>query len=585
MKLFKRLFLPALLGLGVLLLILFLVPLDHYIPRLEERLSAVLQERVRVGHMRFSLASGPGLVIEDVAIGQGGQQAKFRTVEVGFGGMSLLRNRCLISSISVEHGHVSVSEYKQFYYWLGRDSTPLQASHCRVDTLFYKDIRLQGPDFTVPGLSGHVQVPNIDRMGKVWVEDDASRLSVVLQAMPDGTFTVSGGAEAWALPEFPKVRVEKLQLQGVLSERQMLLQHCSARLRGVDVSGHGSLVWSPAWRLEGEFEAEGRSLQEEAGDYSLKLGKLQAHGAVSAEGQSWKQLQRALAYTAEVRLQDGRLGYVDWHKDLLLDEAQMMVAGDMERLTVSDLEAKLYGGTAIGLGSLDMLNRQVNLGVAYSKIDMKGLVPVISQQVIMSGRMEGQTSLSMRFNGVDKFPANTRMFTLFHLRSGEVGKLKLMKAVNRSVKRQDADKLHYQDIAGVIAVDGNGFRLANLMAKADLYDVEGFVNVSPGQQLEGALDVSVKQTAQLVTMPLLVGGTLNEPSASLSGSSVTGAALGTALLGPGVGTALGMGVGGLLEKLLRRDPEVCVLTSFEDEAASQARGAGKPPAKPGPVRR
>ncbi len=50
-------------------------------------------------------------------------------------------------------------------------------------------------------------------------------------------------------------------------------------------------------------------------------------------------------------------------------------------------------------------------------------------------------------------------------------------------------------------------------------------------------------------MPLNVSGTLDSPMALPTGASVTGAALGTAVLGPGIGTSVGAKVGNWAEGL------------------------------------
>lgn len=68
-------------------------------------------------------------------------------------------------------------------------------------------------------------------------------------------------------------------------------------------------------------------------------------------------------------------------------------------------------------------------------------------------------------------------------------------------------------------------------------------------QLNGVLDVDVKGTVGLVSMPLVVAGTLEHPQVHVSRAALAGAAVGTAMLGPGLGTALGVKLGGFMNKL------------------------------------
>jgi hypothetical protein len=78
---------------------------------------------------------------------------------------------------------------------------------------------------------------------------------------------------------------------------------------------------------------------------------------------------------------------------------------------------------------------------------------------------------------------------------------------------------------------------------------EGRIDMTPALRLNGALDVDMKGTAGLMSMPLVVSGTLEQPQVRVSGAALAGAAVGTAVLGPGLGTALGVRLGGFMNKL------------------------------------
>jgi hypothetical protein len=53
----------------------------------------------------------------------------------------------------------------------------------------------------------------------------------------------------------------------------------------------------------------------------------------------------------------------------------------------------------------------------------------------------------------------------------------------------------------------------------------------------------------LVAVPLVVTGTVNQPLVYPSKAAIAGAALGTAVLGPGVGTSLGIKASKGLDKI------------------------------------
>ncbi len=66
---------------------------------------------------------------------------------------------------------------------------------------------------------------------------------------------------------------------------------------------------------------------------------------------------------------------------------------------------------------------------------------------------------------------------------------------------------------------------------------------------------ALKGTSALVSTPLALSGTVQNPSLYPSKAALAGAAAGTALLGPGLGTAAGMKAGRMAEKLFGGKPD------------------------------
>jgi hypothetical protein len=98
-------------------------------------------------------------------------------------------------------------------------------------------------------------------------------------------------------------------------------------------------------------------------------------------------------------------------------------------------------------------------------------------------------------------------------------------------------------------------RLTNLNVASGSLSASGNVTVSPKDELSGRVNANVK-AAHLAsaTVPLNVTGTLQSPFLYPTGAAVTGAAVGTAVLGP-AGTAVGAKVGQWAEGLLGKKEE------------------------------
>ena len=80
-------------------------------------------------------------------------------------------------------------------------------------------------------------------------------------------------------------------------------------------------------------------------------------------------------------------------------------------------------------------------------------------------------------------------------------------------------------------------------------EASGKMTIEKGRQIAGDLEVGLKSFASIAGIPLVISGTLDEPRLRPSTESVAGAAVGTAILGPGVGTAVGVKAGQAVRKL------------------------------------
>jgi len=59
----------------------------------------------------------------------------------------------------------------------------------------------------------------------------------------------------------------------------------------------------------------------------------------------------------------------------------------------------------------------------------------------------------------------------------------------------------------------------------------------------------LRKTASLISIPLVVAGTTETPHLRPTNAAVIGGAVGTGILGPGLGTAIGIKVGKILNQI------------------------------------
>ena len=114
----------------------------------------------------------------------------------------------------------------------------------------------------------------------------------------------------------------------------------------------------------------------------------------------------------------------------------------------------------------------------------------------------------------------------------------------------------FDKFTGHLGVDAAGYYLTKVQIASGVLaaDAEIFISSSPKQELSGQIDVALKGTSGLVSTPLALSGTVQSPSLYPSKMALAGAAAGTALLGPGLGTTVGIKAARFTQKLFGKEP-------------------------------
>lgn len=172
----------------------------------------------------------------------------------------------------------------------------------------------------------------------------------------------------------------------------------------------------------------------------------------------------------------------------------------------------------------------------------------------LTGQLDASTTLSARINpkaGTASVADALRTQTRFTVNNAVLQGVDLAKAV-ATVGLSRGGSTALDTLAGQVRTRGQLVELTNLVASSGVLAATGEVTVAPSQALSGRVRVDVTRGAggDVVGVPLVVGGTVDDPSVSLSRSALLGAAIGTALM-PGVGTGAGANLGDRLGEGLK----------------------------------
>ncbi len=226
-------------------------------------------------------------------------------------------------------------------------------------------------------------------------------------------------------------------------------------------------------------------------------------------------------------------------------------------LVLSAIDGRLYDGTLAGKLTVGWKKEWTIAGnLDVQQVEIGPVVALYSKQTTISGRLVANPTIDMRAPSASQLADAINLEADFKVENGVLYKIDLA-AAPKALLNKDAMKggdTHFDEFSGHLIVDPGGYYLSGLKISSGVLKAQGELLISPKQELAGRIEVAVKGALALVSTPLAVSGTIQNPTLFPTKSALAGAAAGTALLGPGVGTTIGMKAAQITERLFSRKP-------------------------------
>ncbi len=174
------------------------------------------------------------------------------------------------------------------------------------------------------------------------------------------------------------------------------------------------------------------------------------------------------------------------------------------------------------------------------RVELESLLPLFTAKARVSGQLNVKARFAMKARNASQLADYPIIDGDFSINKGVLHGFDLARAAQPiKTKEVRGGQTEFDEFSGVFSIAGKDIRLSKLSISSGLLNANGDVEISPSKQLGGKVYVEVKQGISLVSVPLKVSGTLQDPVLFPTGMAATGAVVGTAILGPGVGTSLG----------------------------------------------
>lgn len=242
---------------------------------------------------------------------------------------------------------------------------------------------------------------------------------------------------------------------------------------------------------------------------------------------------------------------------LLIDQATVNMMLNDSVLDIAHIEMALYGGSLKGDARVSWDKSWRATGkLQLDNLSLSEPSRLVSPAVYLSGNLSGSARFSAAANTASALADHLIASVRFDVKQGVLHGLDLAALANLLTSQTKGGNTQFDIFSGALTVRGRHYALNDINMRSGLLTATGQVKVSPDNTLDGLIEVALQKGVSLVEVPLQVSGTVDTPSVMPTKAAMAGAVAGTAILGPGLGTSLGLKAGGAIDKvkgLFQRD--------------------------------
>lgn len=185
-----------------------------------------------------------------------------------------------------------------------------------------------------------------------------------------------------------------------------------------------------------------------------------------------------------------------------------------------------------------------------NQLDLAPLVALFSPRAGIGGRLNAKPAISANATSLGQLGAALRVETPFQVHNGVLRGIDIRKAATNLLMKDSSGETRFDQLSGHLVMERGAQRFSNLKVASGSLSADGNVTIAADKALSGRINAQVGAgSVAATTVPLNVTGTLDSPLLLPTGASLAGAAVGTAILGPGAGTSVGAKIGNWAEGL------------------------------------
>lgn len=509
----------------------YLIPMEQYKEQLEDIISDSTGFQTKIDSIRVQVFPVPALHVSNLQITRQTEQTAGSEQEVGHQELmavkatislklgKLLEGKVVIPKLTLVDVLADLNFLREFVESFQSSDDQQVADE---EPSFFELHKIAGKSVKLRLSNGKILGPyhlalNLDmetgfsdiRLSR---EDKTAQLEIIKDKQTTH-YTLTGSD--WNEPLGYPLQLKSIKAEAIQSGSFLVFSGIDVDTLGGNLTGKGTFSWQSDWKTSGNIKLTGVNLK----DVTALLGTKSLPGNLDS----------------------------DCSFSLNAPTAETLLNNQDVKCQV---EAAVFDGKITGEGYLRAKNGWQSSGAFTSEqLDLKKALQYFDKESI-SGALDTNCTYSLSASLASELFKNPDISCDYKILDGEIYKADLEKAASLlSSNDEEPGSTPFSEFKGIMKLKNNNIVITDLNLESSILGVRGKLKIEQYTNLSGELDVGVKKTASIVSIPLKISGTVDEPKFRPTNDAIAGGAIGTFLLGPGIGTAIGMKIGKGLSNL------------------------------------
>ena len=369
-----------------------LLPMQDYVPSIEQLVGATLKQPVRIGRLSGRLLPSPRLVLSEVSIGDA-RQIQVKQAEANFSLMDIFGQVKPVTSLDLDGVEVKGPALQQVSFWLQQIAASHEYPIMRI-TLAHGKLDADG--MPLSDVDGESNFSAAGKFVQAHLNALGHKLGLDISAAAPQKLALSITLHDSALPFLPNWAFDDLKATGELNHDELRITDLDSRIRGGVLTGNVRVNWRSGWRVQGELIAKVVPLEK---INKLLSGDMDGTAHFQAQAESLSALPDAALFNGVFNVKKGMISGVDIVESTRLRSQESLPGG---RTHFDEMNGELfYSKDNYRFGKLNIRD---------SVFQVNGAITVTGQ--VLSGRVlsnltmrAGMTPVMLQVSGTTDSPS------------------------------------------------------------------------------------------------------------------------------------------------------------------------------------